>query len=103
MVRLVSPIALIASLAMLLPLGASAGTGDYERPYPPRIIAVTAEASSFYVEFRARDEDGGFGHSYVTLGSIDANGEVRETVVAGFMPKSADDDYWSQIGVPVTG
>jgi hypothetical protein len=48
----------------------------------PAIIAVAAEARSFYVEFRARDEVGGFGHSYVTLGAINAVGEVRETVAA---------------------
>src|SRR5947208_515039 len=98
-----SIIALMASLAVLLPLGAEAGSANYERTYPPRIIAPTVEARSFYVEFRARDEVGGFGHSYVTLGAIDAVGEARETVVAGFMPKSANDDYWSRIGVPVIG
>jgi hypothetical protein len=103
MVRFSSIVALMASLAMLLPFGAEGGFSSYERTYPPRIIAVTAEARSFYVEFRARDEVGGFGHSYVTLGAINAVGEVRETVIAGFMPKSADDDYWSQMGVPVTG
>ena len=103
MARFISIIALMARLAMFLPLGAEAGSANYERTYPPRISAVTAEARSFYVEFRARDEVGGFGHSYVTLGIIDAVGEVRETVVAGFMPKSADDEYWSRIGVPVTG
>jgi hypothetical protein len=54
------------------------------------------------VEFRARN-DGGFGHSYVTLGTIDAIDQVQQTVVAGFMPKSASDDHWSKFGIPVTG
>jgi hypothetical protein len=66
-------------------------------------MAVPAEARSFYLEFRARDEVSGFGHSYVALGIIDASGRVRETVVVGFMPKSADDDYWGQFGFPVRG
>jgi hypothetical protein len=61
------------------------------------------EAKSFYAEFRARNDAGGFGHSYVVLGTVDATGGTRETVVAGFMPKSANDDYWGQFGIPVTG
>jgi len=68
---------------VLSPFGAEGGFTSYERTYPPCIIAVAAEARSFYVEFRARDEVGGFGHSYVTLGAINAVGEVRETVAAG--------------------
>jgi hypothetical protein len=96
--RFVSTIAIIA---MLVPSGAEAA--NYERTYPPRIIALTEAVTSFYVEFRAREEIGGYGHSYITLGAINSIGEVRETVVAGFMPKSADDDYWSQFGLPVTG
>ena len=67
---------------MLSPFGLEGGFSSCERTYPPRIIAVAAEARSFYVEFRARDEVGGFGHSYVTLGAINAVGEVRETVAA---------------------
>jgi len=55
---------------VLSPFGAEGGFTSYERTYPPCIIAVAAEARSFYVEFRARDEVGGFGHSYVTLGAI---------------------------------
>jgi hypothetical protein len=100
--RFVSTIALISSLAMLLPAGAGAGSSTYEPTYPPRIIAATAEARSFYLEFRAR-EDGGFGHSYVTLGTVDPIGQLRETVVVGFMPKGAEDDRWSKFGIPVTG
>ena len=87
---------------MPLPAGAGAGSSTYERTYPPRIIAVNAEARSFYIEFRARD-DGAFGHSYVTLGTIDTIGHLRETVVVGFMPKDAEDDRWSKFGVPVMG
>jgi len=87
---------------MLLPAGAGAGSSTYETTYPPRIIAAAAEARSFYVEFRARD-DGAFGHSYVTLGTIDAIGQLQETVVVGFMPKGAEDDRWSKFGIPVSG
>ena len=87
---------------MLLPAGVGAGSSTYEPTFPPRIIAATAEARSFYVEFRARD-DGAFGHSYVTLGSIDTIGQLQETVVVGFMPKGAEDDRWSKFGIPVTG
>jgi hypothetical protein len=102
MERFTPTIALISSLAMLLPAGAGAGSSTYEPTYPPRIIAATTEARSFYLEFRAR-EDGAFGHSYVTLGTIDTIGQLRETVVVGFMPKGAEDDRWSKVGIPVTG
>ena len=102
MARFVYAIAVMAGL-VLSASGPAAGSSDYERTYPPRIMAVTAEARSFYLEFRARDEVGGFGHSYVVLGTVDATGERRETVVAGFMSKGADDDYWGQFGIPVTG
>jgi hypothetical protein len=103
MPRFVHAIALTASLVMLLCSGAQAGGSHYERTYPARMIAIPAEARAYYVEFRARGEIGGFGHSYITLGAIVATGEMQETVVAGFMPKSADDDYWSQFGIRVTG
>ena len=71
---------------MLVGSGAQAGGGHFERTYPPRMIGLPAEARSYYAEFRARDEVGGFGHSYITLGAIFATGGVQETVVAGFMP-----------------
>src|SRR5262245_5987927 len=103
MTRFVSAIALTATVAMFLPPGALAGGSSYERTYPPRMIAVAAEARSFYAEIRARNEIDGFGHSYITLGTIGATGGMKETVVAGFMPKSANDDYWAQFGVRVTG
>src|SRR6185503_8351668 len=93
MARLVYAIAVMVGM-VLSASGSAAGSSDYERTYPPRIMAVTAEARSFYLEFRARDEDGGFGHSYVALGTVDAIGEMRETVVAGFMSNGSDDDYW---------
>ena len=44
-----------------------------------------------------------FGHPYITLGTVDASGQRRQTVVVGFMPRSADDDYQSKFGLPVTG
>src|SRR3974377_1367538 len=102
MMRFFSTTAVMMGLAMLLPVSAGAGSSTYEPTYPPRIIAATAEARSFYLEFRAR-EDGAFGHSYVTLGTVDTIGQLRETVVVGFMPKSAEDDRWSKFGIPVTG
>jgi hypothetical protein len=103
MARLLKTVALAGSLGLLSASGATCGSGTYEPTRPPVIVAVSADATTFYVEFRARNEAGGFGHSYVTLGTVDASGQVRETVVAGFMPKSADDDFWSKFGVPVTG
>jgi hypothetical protein len=90
-------------VAILQPSGAKAGSADFERPYPPRITALSADATSFYAEFRARPEFRDIGHSYVILGTVMATGEMRETVVAGFMPKTADDDYWAQFGMPVAG
>jgi len=100
--RVVSTIAFVSSLAIVLPTGAGAGSSTYEPTFQPRIIAASAEARSFYVEFKARN-DGGFGHSYVTLGIVDTIGQLRETVVVGFMPKGAEDDRWSKFGIPVTG
>jgi hypothetical protein len=102
MARFVCAIAVMIGL-VLSASGPTIGSSNYERTYPPRIMAVTAEVRSFYLEFRARADDGGFGHSYVVLGTVEATGEVRETVVAGFMSKGADDDYWDQFGIPVTG
>jgi hypothetical protein len=101
MVRFVANVWLPVALGFLVVTAADAA--DYEPTSPPRILAVTADARSFYLEFRARNEVGGFGHSYVTLGSIDASGQEHQTVVVGFMPKSADDDYWSKFGLPVVG
>jgi len=103
MAHFVSRAWLLGSLALLLVTGAEAGNDTYERTQPPRIIAVAADARSFYLEFRARNEVGGFGHSYIALGTVDGSGQGRLTVVVGFLPRSADDDYWSKFGLPVTG
>lgn len=103
MARTVPTAWFVASLALHVTTTASAGSGQYEATHPSRIIAAPADARSFYLEFRARDEVGGFGHSYVALGAIDASNHAHQTVVAGFMPRSADDDYWSKFGLPVTG
>jgi len=103
MARLLSTTGLMIGLTIILPCSTGAGSANYERTYPARIGPITMEAQSFYAEFRARNEAGGFGHSYVVLGTIDATGGTGVTVVAGFMPKSADDDYWGQFGIPVTG
>jgi hypothetical protein len=88
MASLITTFLIVVNLAMLLNSTAQAGGGNYEPTYPPHIAEVMVEAKSYYIEFRARDEVGGFGHSFVTLGKIDAIGHVRETVVVGFMPKS---------------
>jgi hypothetical protein len=90
------------SLGLTFASGAVAGN-TYEPTHPPRIVAIGPEARSFYLEFRARNEVGGFGHAYVILATVDGVGRVHENVVAGFMPESADDDYWSKFGVPVRG
>jgi hypothetical protein len=97
---------LVASILILVHFAhstAQAGGANYEPTRPPRILTVTTDATSFYIEFRARNQVGGFGHSYVTLGTIDALGHLRQTVVAGFTPKSADDDHWGRLAIPVTG
>ena len=67
MVRFVSKAWLRGCLVLLLVTGAEAGNDTYEPTQPPRIIAVAADARSFYLEFRARNEVGGFGHSYSPL------------------------------------
>jgi hypothetical protein len=91
-------------LAVLLVCQAAPAAGaDYEPAYPPRMLAVSAAATAFYIEFRARAEAGGYGHSYVTLGEIDASGAARQTIVAGFVPDGADSDRWSKVGLPVAG
>ena len=100
--RAISTACLVASLVLHLPKGASAGS-NYEVTHPPHTVAAPAGAESFYLEFRARNEVAGFGHSYVTLGAIDASNHSHQTFVAGFVPRSADDDYWSKFGLPVTG
>src|SRR5262249_14310315 len=65
--------------------------------------SASVAATAFYIEFRARDEADGYGHSYVTLGEIDASGTARQTIVAGFVPDGADSDRWSKSGLPVAG
>jgi hypothetical protein len=88
---------------LLLPAVTRAGTPSYEPPHAVRIVPIVWTARSFYAEFRARDEAGGFGHSYVTLGTIDEAGESRQTVVAGFMPRGEMADQWSRFVIPVAG
>src|SRR5262245_22432291 len=103
MARVMLRVGLIVSLALLPPSGVDAGSANYEPPLPPRIAWVTTDASSFYVEFRARDQAGKFGHAYVTLGIVHSSGQVQQTVVAGFMPSGMRDDFGSQFGIPVAG
>jgi hypothetical protein len=92
-----------ATLSILACQTSQPAIAKYERAYPPRILEADTDATAFYVEFRARDEAGELGHSYVTLGTIDANGGMRQTTVVGFLPKGADDDRWSKFGLPVVG
>ena len=87
-------------VSLLLPVVTSAGTSSYEPPHGPRIVPIIGGARSFYAEFRARDDTGGFGHSYVTLGTIDFAGESRQTVVAGFMPRGETAGDWSLFAAP---
>ena len=87
----------------LLPGRASAGTSTYEQTSPPRITATAPGARAFYIEFRGRSEEGGFGHAYMVLGSVGRDGRQHETTVFGFVPKDADDEFWSQFALPVTG
>src|SRR5262245_34468331 len=78
MPRFVAAIANTVRVALLLSVGAQAGGSNYERTYPARMIAAAEDAKSFYAEFRARNEVGGVGHSYITLGTIVATGETQE-------------------------
>ena len=57
----------------------------------------------FTSNFAREMKPDGFGHSYVRLGSTDISGRMQQTVVVGFLPKSADDDRWSKFGLPVAG
>jgi len=90
-------------VSLLLPAATNAGSPSYEPVHAARIVPITWAARSFYAEFRARDEAGGFGHAYVALGTIDLAGESRQTVVAGFMPRGEMADHWSRFGMPVAG
>jgi hypothetical protein len=98
-----APILSIMTAALLLCQAVPTVRAEYERTYPPRMLAARAEATAFYVEFRAREEAGGYGHSYVTLGEMDASGGFRQTIVAGFLPDGADSDRWGKFGLPVAG
>jgi hypothetical protein len=73
MARFISNAWLIAGLGFVLVTAADAAA-TYEPAHLPRIFAVAADSRSFYLEIRARNEVGGFGHSYVALGAIDASG-----------------------------
>jgi hypothetical protein len=103
MARVLLWVGLILSLALLPASEVGAGTTNYEPPFPPRVVWAIGDARSFYAEFRARSEAGGFGHAYVTLGMIDSSGQLQQTVVAGFMPRRMRDDVLSQFGLPVEG
>ena len=90
-------------VSLILPAVTNAGSPSFESPHAARVVPIIWAARSFYAEFRARDEAGGFGHSYIVLGTIDFAGESRQTVVAGFMPRGEIADYWSRFGMPVAG
>ena len=80
MARVLLFLVLIVSLLLSPSSAADAGGSNYEPTHPPRIMPAATDARSFYAEFRARDEAGGFGHSYITLGIVRLNGEMRQTV-----------------------
>lgn len=101
--RFYAKLGLTIGLIAALHATAHAGDSGYEPTHLARIAAAPADARSFFVEFRARKEVGGFGHSYLLLGSINSSGVARVTVIAGFMPKGLDDDRWSRLGLPVNG
>jgi hypothetical protein len=90
-------------VGLLLPGATTAGSPSYEPAHAARIVPIVWAARSYYAEFRARNEAGSFGHSYVTLGTIDLAGESRQTVVAGFIPRGEMADRWSRFGMPVAG
>ena len=98
-----APILSLITAVLLSCQAVATASAHYERAYPPRILAASAAATVFYMEFRAREEAGGYGHSYVTLGEIDASGGTRQTIVAGFLPAGVDSDRWSKVGLPVAG
>jgi hypothetical protein len=82
MARVLLWVGLTLSLALLPASDVGAGTTNYETPLPPRIAWATTDARSFYAEFRARSERGGFGHAYVTLGMIDSSGQLQLRAVS---------------------
>jgi hypothetical protein len=98
-----APILSVIAAVLLSCWAVPTASAHYERIYPPRMLAPSATATAFYIEFRAREEAGGHGHSYVTLGEIDTSGAARQTIVAGFLPDGADSDRWGKVGVPVAG
>lgn len=98
-----APILSLITAVLLSCQAVATASADYEPRYPPRMLAASAAATAFYMEIRAREEAGGYGHSYVTLGEMDTGGSARQTIVAGFLPDGADSDRWSKFGVPVAG
>ena len=98
-----APILSVMTAVLLSCQAVPTASAEYEPTYAPRMLAISAAATAFYIEFRAREEAGGYGHSYVTLGEIETSGAARQTVVAGFLPDGADSDRWSKVGVPVAG
>src|SRR4029079_11186437 len=96
-----APILSLITAVLLSCQAVATASAHYERAYPPRILAASAAAPVFYMECRAREEAGGYGHSYVTLGEIDASGGTRQTIVAGFPPAGPESGRWGQRGVTV--
>jgi hypothetical protein len=90
-------------LALSLWLPALAGTGPFEPTHPAHVHATPAGAHAFFIEFRARHEQAGFGHAYMVLGAHDAAGHRIETARFGFIPSDEDDQRWSQLALPVNG
>ena len=82
---------------------AIAGATTYEPTQPPYLVPMEPGAHGFYIEFCGRSETDGFGHAYIVLGAIDRSGRRRRTAVFGFVPRTADDELWSQFAIPVSG
>ena len=94
--------ALLACLAAAS-LSACSSVDNFEPLQAVHVSPASTAAVSYYVEFRGRSEVDGYGHSYITLGYADTGGRSHRTTIFGFVPTTADDQFWSQFAVPVGG
>ena len=84
-------------------LSACSSVDTFEPLQAVHVSPASTAAASYYVEFRGRSEVDGYGHSYITLGYADTGGRSHRTTIFGFVPTTADDQFWSQFAVPVGG
>lgn len=87
-------------LSLCAALKAEAGCNHYEPTRPPLISRSDHTHAALYIDFIARDEIDGYGHSFIVIGSRDTANKI---VVAGFVPKGAEDDCLSVYAIPVRG